>query len=110
EARNLGDDARAPGVRAVELVELRLELGVGLELLPRGGEVVESGDERLGHEAPAELPEVGALGRGERAGHGRTARSAGWEPAAAMFATAWRGLPSMTRASPTRTTSAPARA
>ena len=49
-----------PGVAAVQLGELGLERGIGLGGLVRGGELVDRGDERLGHEAPAELAEEGS--------------------------------------------------
>src|SRR5690606_15023221 len=108
EPRHLGDDARAAGVGAVQLGELGLEGRVVAQLAPRGVELVEGGDQRLGDEAPPEPAEVRPLG--VRQAHGRTARSDGCAPAATMSATACRGEPCVTRASPTRTTSAPARA
>src|SRR5665811_1999720 len=121
EPGHLRDDARTSGVGAVQPVELVDELGVDNRLAVRGLELVERRDQRLGDEPPAEVAEVRAFLMLERpshprgtvrvawlTGHGRTARSAGCEPAATRSASAARGLPPVTSASPTSTASAPA--
>src|SRR5699024_1483326 len=119
ELRHLGDRAGPSGVVPVQGGQPSRELGVPLGLLPRGGQVVQGSDQRLGHEPATEVTEVRAdhlaqHAGGLRTGLGghrvRTARSAGCAPAATMSATAVRGCPWVTSASPTSTTSAPARA
>src|SRR5699024_1381268 len=94
------------------------ECGVHAGFVVLGGQLVQGRDQRFGDVAAAEVAVVGAFGFTQRrggavfgAGHRlRTARSAGWAPAATMSATAVRGVPWVTRASPTSTASAPARA
>ena len=58
EARHLGDDARAPGVGAVESIELGEEVGVDHGLLAGFVEFLEGGDEGLGDIAAAEGTET----------------------------------------------------
>ena len=53
--------ARHAGVLAQDAVELRDELRVGHRLLPGDGQLVERGDQRLGHEPAAEVAEPAAL-------------------------------------------------
>ena len=59
EPRDLGDRRRATGVRVQQPRELGLERGVGLRGLVLRRQLVDRGDERLGHVAPAELAEEG---------------------------------------------------
>lgn len=61
EPRHLGDRGRAAGVRAEQMRQLGPELRIGDRLLVRRGQLIDRGDERLGHETPAELTEEGAV-------------------------------------------------
>src|SRR5699024_869118 len=108
EARHLGDDARAAGVGPVQPGELVGELRVRARLASCLVQLLEGGDQRLGHEAPAEGAETaragvlpGALG-GLSPGHRVTA-------APSMPRTPATGSPPTTSAAPTRIASAPAR-
>ena len=116
EAARLGHRAGPPGVRREQAGQLGLERVVVAGLLVRRRELVERGDQRLGDEpaavgaeVPGRVRDVGAGCRSCRAGH-RSCLRAGCAPAATRSATAERGSRPVTRDSPTRTASAPARA
>ena len=138
EPRHLGDRAGPAGVVALQPVELGEERRVDPHGLVGLGQLVERGDQRLGHEPAAEDAEVAggvgpartrrqetSPGGGElvvrqcpaappRAAHrvGVSASCAAWpgaSPPSTRSATAWRGSPAVTRPSPTSTASAPAR-
>src|SRR5690349_24576828 len=99
-------------------------VGLGGRVL--GIQFVQGGDERLGDEpSPVTAEMTASVGhlrqpgggpgrnggaRGDATGHGRSPRSAGWEPAVTRSATAERGSLPVTRLSPTSTASAPAAA
>src|SRR5690606_14727738 len=102
EAGHLGDDRGAPRVAAVQLVELGAEGGIRLRVLVGRGELVDRGDERLGHEAPAVVAEEGP---GESAQALADARA---HPAARNDSSVVTGSSPVTRRSPMSTTSAPA--
>ena len=89
---------RAAGVGGVQVGELGLEGGVGLGDFVGGSELVDRGDERLGHEPPAELAEVRSEFVAQVRHDGRPGILRGCAT----------GSP-VTSASPTSTTSAPAR-
>src|SRR5690606_18182423 len=57
EPLHLGERRRATGVGVQQTTELGLERRIGDRLLVRDGEFVDGRDERLGHIAPAEVPE-----------------------------------------------------
>ena len=64
EPRHLGDDARAPGVGAVQPLQLAHELGVHHRLAARLVELLQRRDQRLGDVAPAEVAEPTRTGQG----------------------------------------------
>ncbi len=106
----LVEQARAAGVLAQQPGELVGERLVAHRVAPVLLQLVERGDERLGHEPAAETAEVPG-GVGQRACHGQClCFSAGWVPAATRSDTADRGSLPVTSDSPTKTTSAPSRA
>ena len=98
EARHLGDERRTADVVHEQVGQLGRELGVELGELVGLGEFVERRDERLGDEASAEIAEVRAFFSTE--GHRVHTCRKSWSVDS--------GSPWVTRASPTRTTSAPA--
>ena len=59
EPGDLGDGRRPAGVRVQQAHELGLERGIRLRGLVLGRQLVDRGDERFGHVAPAELAEEG---------------------------------------------------
>src|SRR5690606_31337112 len=128
EARHVGERGRPPRVRAQQVVELGQERRVLLGLGVGASDLVERGDERLGHEPAAEdaelAPGVGVVAAyavaGEVGGGEDRAlvchcypsapwsgRVAGWAPAVTSASTALRGSLPVTRLSPTSTASAP---
>ena len=89
------EQARHAGVLVEHAVELVGEGRVGHRLLPGRGELVEGRHQRLGHEAATEVAEAtGLVGSGAGRGH------RGAPGTAFIAATAARGSPSLTRASP----------
>jgi len=98
EARHLGQDRGATGVVVQEGTQLGVERGVGHRRLVYGGQLVDRGDERLGHVPAAEVAEERPLLVAQAGGH-----DVSWRNARSVAT----GSP-VTRASPTSTTSAPA--
>ena len=96
EARHFGERRGPSGVRVEKSAQLELERGVGHRLFVDRRELVDRGDERFRHVPPAELAEVGS---------GCFAQA--HEPASRKAVRVATGSP-VTRASPMRTTSAPA--
>ena len=70
EARGFGQRARAAHVTLLERHEFLVEFGVGLGLRVHALQLVEGGDEGLGHIAAAELSPVRSLMFAERGGFG----------------------------------------
>ena len=103
EPAGLVERARDAGVVALDGRELLDEAGVGHRVLPGDRQLVERGDQRLGHVAPAEVTEVADL-VGVPRGHDAQSSHA---PSPLIDRTAASGSPSLTSASPTSTTSAP---
>ncbi len=107
EPGDLGDGRRPAGVGVQQAHELRLEGRIRLRGLVLGGQLVDRGDERLRHVAPAEFAE-------ERTGcfakaHGNSLRSprGSRDPASKNACSVVIGS-LVTSASPISTTSAPA--
>ncbi len=116
----LGDRRGPAGVVREQAVqpgdERRIRAGRGVD----GGELVEGGNERLGHEPAAIASEVtmgirldGRTGGRDSLDAGHSAHragfgQAGWDPAVTSWVTAAFGSPLVTSPSPTSTASAPA--
>src|SRR5690606_40618953 len=105
EPGHLREGRRPAGVVAQQREELLLEVRIGLRRLVDLGELVDGGDQRLGHVPTAELAEERSRGRAQ------THEDSPSPPAASSAARKDRsvatGLP-VTSASPMSTTSAPA--